>query len=96
MFDEISQQTFTINLDPLDPFFPILHEKTAKIDELFSKKGSSLDISQPNKANLDITSVSNSKMSTFIIKYSLGCSFSYYLSLLKNDRLLASFSPVIG
>lgn len=42
IFDDISQHTFTINLDPLDPFFPILHEKTAKIEDYFAKKGSKI------------------------------------------------------
>ena len=96
MFEDISQHTFTINLDPLDPFYPILHEKTIKIEELFNKKGTSMDISSPSKTKLNISLIDNGRMSTFIIKYSLGCSFSYYLSLLKNDRLLSSLSNLIG
>jgi hypothetical protein len=35
-------------------------------------------------------------MSTFLISYTLNCSFSYYLSLLKNDKLLSALSPLIS
>ena len=55
-----------------------------------------MDIGQPNKSNLNISVIDNGRMSTFIMKYSLPCSFSYYLSLLKNDKLIMSLSPMIG
>jgi len=35
-------------------------------------------------------------MTTFISKYVLKCSFSYYLSLVKNDRQLLAFSGNIA
>ena len=95
-FEDLTQSNFSINLDPLDPFYPLIHEKTQNIEDLFTKKGQSIEVGQPNKANLDITRIENGRMTTFINKYILKCSFSYYLSLLKNERQLISFSNNIA
>ena len=71
-------------MDPLDPFYPLIHEKTHNIESLFTKKGQNLEVAQPNRTTLEITRIDNGRMTTFISKYVLKCSFSYYLSLLKN------------
>jgi hypothetical protein len=84
-------------LDPIDPFFRILHEKTAKIAEQLSMKGVPADISEPNKSHLSISLAdSSSRMTTFLATYRLQCNYSYYQSLLKNDKTISSLSPLIA
>lgn len=56
-FEDYADATFTINIDPIDPHFAILHEKTAKLTELFSKTGPSLEVGSPNKTNLRISEI---------------------------------------
>lgn len=45
-------ETFSINLDPLDPYYNLLMEKTNKINNIFDKIGEKIEISFPNKAHL--------------------------------------------
>lgn len=96
MGEEGGQQGFTINLDPLDPFFNTLHEKTSNLSELLSRTGENLDVGEPNRAGLRVELINNNRMTTIIARYSVGCSYSYYLSLIKNEKVNASFSAQIA
>ena len=96
LLQDISQLNFTINLDPLDPFYPAIQERTSRMEELFAKKGQLLEVGQPNRADLEITLVESPRLSTFVMKYSISCPFSFYRSLLTNDKALTSFSSSIA
>lgn len=38
----------------------------------------------------------SNKGNAFFIKYKLNCSYSYYLSIIKNEKLALQFSPLIA
>lgn len=52
MREEINPVTFNINLDPLDPYYVLIQDKTNKIGEYFNRSGTRLDLTGPNNINL--------------------------------------------
>ena len=87
---------FTVNLDPLDPYFSNLHEKTSNIEEYFTKEGTPLDVGAPNHTDLQIAIIEGNRTSCFTIKYHLQCSYSFYQTAIKDDKLLTTLSPLIA
>ena len=50
---EINPKSFSLNLDPLDPYFAVLHEKASKIEEYLNKdRGATMDVGNPNYCEL--------------------------------------------
>ena len=46
-------KSFSLNLDPLDPYFAVLHEKASKIEEYLNKdRGATMDVGNPNYCEL--------------------------------------------
>jgi hypothetical protein len=93
--ESINYDGFNINLDPLDPYYAILSEKTSNLKDLLERQGNQIEVGFPNKAGLTIASLDGTSSSSFILKYRLNCSYSYYLSLLKNERIQSSFCPLV-
>jgi len=52
MKEEINPISFNFNLDPLDPYYVPIHEKTNKIGEYFSRQGIKIELSGPNSIDL--------------------------------------------
>jgi hypothetical protein len=46
--------TFVVNLDPLDPYYALIHEKAVTVPELLRKEGQRMEIGAPNKTGLEI------------------------------------------
>lgn len=96
MREEINPSTFNINLDPLDPYYVLIQDKTNKIGDYFSRQGTRLELSRPNNINLQITSLDNQNFNSFLITYKLKSEYSFYVSTIKNDKLQNTFSSFLG
>ena len=93
---EVVPQGFSLNLDPLDPYFALLHEKTANIENYLKKEGTLLEVGTPNSTGLDVMAIEGGRSSCFVISYRLNCSYSFYQGVVKNDKSLSSLAPLVA
>jgi len=52
MREDVNPISFNINLDPLDPYYVLIHDKTNKIGEYFSRQGAKIELTGPNNIDL--------------------------------------------
>jgi hypothetical protein len=50
----------------------------------------------PNKTGLEISLIENARRSCFVLRYTLNCTYSFYLSVLRAEKTLVNLGGFVA